>query len=687
MAKKEAATNDIGQLQAEVAGLKAFIKGQERSALFANEFLNNTSDIVAILDVDLKIVNCSAKFIDAVGAASPADILGKAFVSEIAFADTKKSAEQVSEFIKTSLSSGKPSFFRVRGGFIENAVPRDYSVSCIPTKLPSNGKTTGIIIIFSDITSIETARREAEDNSRAKSSFLANMSHEIRTPLNAVIGMTQIAKSSKDITRKEYCLDKIQEASLHLLNIINDILDISKIEADKIELSNAPFSLENLLQKVADLSQIKADIKHQTLIVNFDDKCPAHLIGDEQRISQVVTNLLSNAVKFTTQNGVVKLLVSLVSKQKEGDRCRIKFEIEDSGIGMSQDQIGKLFQAFAQADTSISRRFGGAGLGLTISQHLAQIMNGSITVESQLGVGSRFTFECELQEDLQYSKDKAQKVCDLSKVKILAVDDSEDVRLYFEDRGDKLGFNCITADSGEQALEIIEQEESSRPFDLIFLDWRMPGMSGVELARQIYNKYGSNITIIMISAYEWGEIAEEAKAAGITDFLPKPLFTSSLIDCIAQHFSPEAAAVEELEISEKIVTEYSDNCFAGKRVLLAEDIEINREIAASLLADTGIEIDNAENGVLCYDMFLMNPDKYDLILMDIHMPYRDGYMTTKMLRAIKSIPKAKTIPIIAMTANVFKEDVDRCLAAGMNDHIGKPIDVGELLYKLKKYLL
>jgi signal transduction histidine kinase/HAMP domain-containing protein len=414
-----------------------------------------------------------------------------------------------------------------------------------------------VMLIMSDVTQLTRARIGAEMASRAKSDFLSRMSHEMRTPMNAIIGMTHIAKSSLDPNRKDYCLDKIDEASTHLLGVINDILDMSKIEANKLELAFEEFNFEKMIMKVTNVSTFKIVEKNQNFIVHLDPKIPSTLVGDDQRLSQVIANLLSNSVKFTPREGTIRLdaelldmsfLPDLPSNKNETlpgsgiPVCTIKISVSDTGIGITEEQKGRLFSSFEQADGGISRKFGGTGLGLAISKRLVEMMGGAIWVESKPGEGASFIFTIKARQG-----------------------------------------------SGRQ---------SSVP-----------------------------------PAYP----------------------------------------------------EKGENNFENYTIILAEDVEINREIVLTLLEDTNLGIDCAENGKAALKLFSENPGRYDLIFMDVHMPEMDGFEATRRIRAL-DLPKAKTIPIVAMTANVFKEDIEKCLNAGMNDHVGKPLDIMLVLEKLRAYL-
>ncbi|MDR1491037.1 MAG: response regulator [Desulfovibrio sp.] len=508
--------------------------------------------------------------------------------------------------------------------------------------------------------------------SKAKSEFLANMSHEIRTPLNAIIGMTSIAQSTSDQERKDYCLNKITVASTHLLSVINDILDMSKIEANKLELSPANFSLEKTLQKAVNVIHFPLEEKQQDLQVHIDSQLPHALFGDDLRLAQVITNLLSNAVKFTPEKG--RIILDAHLKNEENGICTIQITVTDTGLGINNEQKERIFTSFGQADNSTSRKFGGTGLGLTISKHIVEAMDGGIWVESQPGLGSVFSFTVRLprgqeEEDNLLSSDVAW-----SNVRVLAVDDDRYVLESIRDLGERLGIHCDLAASGEEACAM---DTRNSGYDVYFVDWKMPGMNGLELTKRIKERHPDNSVVIMISSTDWNEIADDAKNAGVDKFLPKPIFSSGIVEslneCLGPNHTPE----------EKEKNKAETGPLAGQRVLLAEDVEINREIVCSILGPTGLIIDCAENGAEAVRMFSAAPDSYGLIFMDVQMPEMDGYEATRRIRAMGT-PKARTVPIIAMTANVFREDVEKCLAAGMNGHLGKPINADEVMSTLER---
>jgi len=540
-------------------------------------------------------------------------------------------------------------------------------------------------------------KTEAEAASRAKSTFLATMSHEIRTPMNAIIGMITIGKSASDSIRKDYCFTKIEDASNHLLGVINDILDMSKIEANKFELSPAEFELEKMLRRVVNVVNFRVEEKRQKFSVDIDHSIPHTLIGDDQRIAQVITNLLGNAVKFTPEQGAINLSVRLA--EKVNDNCTLQISVSDTGIGITPEQQKKLFQSFEQAESSTTRKYGGTGLGLAISKSIVELMGGTISIKSDPGKGSTFTFTIKVTSGKEEKKKHLPDII-LQDVHILAVDDDPDILTYFMKVTQEFGLSCDTAISGEKALELIDQKSG---YHIYFIDWKMPGMDGIQLAREIKARKPEHSIVTMISAAEWGVIAKEAKDAGVDKFLSKPLFPSTIAEVINECLGVDKQQAEKSQAAD--IT----GIFAGRRIMLVEDVEINREIVQTLLEPTKLEIECAINGAEAVRMFNEAPDKYDMIFMDIQMPEMDGYEAAKRIRVIEeelnnnilkngstSFTEGETrnnngnlrkqIPIIAMTANVFKEDIEKCLASGMDSHVGKPLDFDEVMNRLHSYL-
>ncbi|MDR0495734.1 MAG: response regulator [Treponema sp.] len=519
---------------------------------------------------------------------------------------------------------------------------------------------------------------EAQNASRAKGEFLSHMSHEIRTPLNAIIGMISIAASTDDIQKINYCLNRAGSASKHLLNIVNNILDMSKIEANKFELSYNEFDFEKMLMNISNVANVRAEEKNLNFVIHLNVNVPLYIISDELRFSQVVMNLLSNAIKFTPENG--KVVLSVEAADHAGDEVILRTEVADSGIGITEEQQKRLFSSYNQADGSIAQKFGGTGLGLVISKQIVELMQGRIWIESKPNSGSKFIFTAKVKKGVGKVDTRLSPKINRDELRILAVDDSEETRDYFIHIMEAFHLPCDIARDGNEALEMMDKA-ADRPYNLFFVDWQMPGMDGIELTKKIKKIAGVKSFVIMLSMTDWKNIEQEAVSAGVNQFIPKPLFPSVLINAINEciEISP-ADAFSGPDGSKK-----TSLGFEGHAILVAEDVEINREIIAAFLESTGISIDFAENGAYAVSMFQARPDKYKLILMDVNMPEMNGYDATRAIRALE-IPRAKDIRIIAMTANVFREDIENCLSAGMDDHIGKPVDSETLHEMLSKHL-
>ena len=523
---------------------------------------------------------------------------------------------------------------------------------------------------------LEKALKQVKAGSKAKGDFLSSMSHEMRTPLNAIIGMTAIGKRAGDIEDKNRALKKIGEASSHLLGVINDILDMAKIEADKLELTPIEYNFERLLQKVMAVISFRANEKQQVLSINIDSKIPRFMIGDDQRLSQVIINLLSNAVKFTPECGKIGFDASLIDIS--GDACELRIEVSDNGIGISPKQQKQLFQAFKQAESGISREYGGTGLGLAISKNIIELMDGKIWVESELGKGAKFIFTIKMLLGEKNFRSLLAPGVNWETIKILVVDDLLEIREQFQDIFKELGIECDVASDGLDACRIIEERGD---YDIYFVDWRMPRMDGIELAKYIKSRKDFKPSVvIMITAVDWEQIKHEAISSGVNKHLLKPLFSSMVIDCVNECLGGMPRHGISTGEYEEVYGE-----FANKRMLLAEDMEVNREIITALLEDTGLIIDCAENGREALEMIKEAPEKYDIVFMDVQMPEMDGYQATRRIRALPALQEKK-LPIIAMTANVFKSDIEECLAAGMDEHLGKPVDIDKILETLRKYL-
>jgi len=643
---------------------------------YMRSMLKNSPDVMLLLDRRCCVVYCTQKTLEVAGIDDFATINGKHYREIFKLLAEPDWIESLEQKIQNSLLDG--SFTAMEAVFnVREGEPRCYHVEFAP-QTGADAALGGSILAMHDITDIrkmqekaEEARKRAEQASLAKSTFLSNMSHEIRTPMNAIIGMTAIGIASNDLEKKEYCLTKIEEASKHLLGIINDILDMSKIEANKFELSCSSVNFETMLQRVTNFIAFRIAERYQVFSSHIDKQIPAVIETDEQRLVQVLTNLLSNAVKFTPEKGKITLDALLITENN--GECAIRFKISDTGIGIEQDQIDRLFQPFEQADSRTVRKFGGTGLGLPISKRIIEAMGGHIWVESELGKGSTFIFEIKARRKSAENAQTMRRNLTLDNLRLLIVDDSTEVLEYLTHVTEKLHIHCDVADSGAKACELIHEKGA---YDAYFVDWHMPEMDGIELTQKIRQRSSEHSVVIMMSAQERHDFEEEARAAGVDSFLQKPIYPSAIINCLNGYIGTSS------NVDKKNVM--LENIFADKHILLAEDVKINREIVKAQLAITKAEIDCAEDGKEAVKMFSENPGKYDMIFMDMQMPEMDGLEATRTIRAL-TIPEAATIPIVAMTANVFREDIEQCLAAGMNDHVGKPLDIAAVIEKIRLY--
>ncbi len=520
---------------------------------------------------------------------------------------------------------------------------------------------------------LREAKQTAETASRSKSEFLSNMSHDIRTPMNAVMGMTAIAMAHLDDQQQVgNCLKKIALSSKHLLGLINDVLDMSKIESGKMTLNVELVSLREIMDSIVNIVQPQVKAKNQEFNISIYNITSENIQCDSVRLSQVLLNLLSNAVKFTPEGGSIWVILHEEPSPKGEEYVRIRLYVKDNGIGMSQEFQKYIFDSFAREDSRRVHRTEGTGLGMAITKYIVDAMGGEIIVESQQGVGTEFRVTLDMERAQEQVEDMI-----LPDWPMLVVDDDCQLCESVTDSLKSIGIQAEWVLDGEGAIRMaVQRHKSHSDYYIILLDWKMPDMDGIETARELRRQLGDDVPILLMSAYDWSDIEEEARAAGISGFLMKPLFRSTLY----YGLRPFAKGVETPAPQED-----RDAKFANKRVLVAEDNELNWEIAQELLQDLGLELEWAENGKICVDKFRQSPPGYyDAVLMDIRMPVMDGYEAVDQIRAMER-PDA-SLPVIAMTADAYSDDIQRCLDHGMNAHVAKPIDIKEVARILKKYL-
>ena len=557
-----------------------------------------------------------------------------------------------------------------------------------PTRRPDGSPIT-YVGVFIDVTerkemiqelaqqreSLSIALEEANQANKAKTAFLANMSHEIRTPMNAIIGLDRIALNDSgisEVTRDH--LEKIGLSAQHLLGIINDILDMSRIESGRMTVKNEEFSFAKAL------AQVNTMISGQCRDKGIEYECRVkgavddYYIGDDMKLRQVMINILGNAVKFTPSGGTVMFVVEAVA-QFNG-RTTLRFIISDTGIGMSPDFLPKLFDAFSQEDSSSTNRYGSTGLGMAITKSIIELMNGTISVESEKHKGTTFTVTLTLTDCERKNIREEENILQPHELCVLVIDDDPIACEHAQLVLGQVGVNCEKALSGAEGLQMVKVRHARRePYNLILVDWRMPDMDGMETTRQIRAAVGAETPVIILTSYNWDEIADEANAAGVDTFVAKPLFAGTVLDEFREAFKKK---------NEKLVRETAD--LKCRRILLAEDVTVNAEIMMMVLSMREMQVDHAENGRIAVEMFEGHEEGYyDAVLMDMRMPEMDGLEATRRIRAMNR-SDAKSIPIIALTANAFDEDVQHSMQAGLNAHLSKPVEP-DILFETLEALL
>ncbi len=541
----------------------------------------------------------------------------------------------------------------------------------------------GVMVIFllyyrlsqQQMQELDQARREATKANKAKSEFLSSMSHDIRTPMNGIVGMTTIAIANIDNTeRVKDCLDKITLSSKHLLGLINDVLDMSKIESGKLTLNMSQISLRETMDSIVNIVQPQVKSRQQHFDISIQNILTEEVHCDSVRLNQVLINLLSNALKFTPEGGSIKVFLEQEESPVGDDHVRCHFRVKDNGIGMTKEFQEKIFDTFTREEKAQIDKIEGTGLGMAITKAIVGAMNGTIELQSEPGKGSEFHITLDLEK-----ADTTEADMVLPAWRVLVVDNNEDLCLSAVSSLKEIGISAHWATDGKKAVEMVRKcHDEGQDYEVVLLDWKMPEMDGLHTAREMRKLLGQRVPILIISAYDWSDIEEEAKEVGIQGFISKPLFKSNLYLGLKRYMLDE--------VSEESHEDTKVQKFVGKKILLAEDNDLNWEIAEDLLSEAGFELERAENGKICVEKFEQSAIRfYDVILMDIRMPVMNGYDAAVAIRALPR--EDANLPIIAMTADAFSDDIQHCLDCGMNEHVAKPIDVNRLTQLLRKYLL
>ncbi len=661
---------------------RSALREQERARTlaFQTALLNAIPNPIFVKDVNTVFTACNKAYEEAFGLKWN-ELVGKTVLGLEYLSEEVRQAYQASDIklIHTGGFSQEERSFVYADGEAHDVMYWRTTFEIVP------GRPGGMIGGFFDISELKTLQQDleqamqaAEDASRAKSDFLANMSHEIRTPMNAIIGLSHLALNTDlDLRQRDY-LNKISGSAKALLGIINDILDFSKIEAGKLELESVPFDLHTeVLENLSNVIGLKAGEKGTELVFDFDPDLPFALTGDPLRLGQILINLMNNAVKFT-DGGEIALHIRVLGS--DDNSVELRFAVSDTGIGMNEEQRSRLFQSFSQADTSTSRKYGGTGLGLTISKRLVEAMNGEIGVESVAGEGSTFWFSVRLGcADPSQLLQPDEFDAEIRDLKVLVVDDNPTARVILCRYLRSFGYSVQEAEGGKRAIELLEAASPAAPFDLVLTDWKMPHMDGVEVARRIDadKKLARMPAVLMVTAFDREELLSRQGDVPVRGVLVKPVSPSTLLDGILDAFGKGVARRSgsgSAHLPAQVI---------GARILLVEDNEINQQVASEILEGAGIEITIAADGQQGVDTLLAQPDYFDAILMDVQMPIMDGYEAT---RAIRDDARFAKLPIIAMTANAMVSDQEDARAAGMDDHVAKPIDIKDLFSVLGEWV-